>query len=130
VDEVEKVSPAGAPMLKQAVLRGIRDGEIALVMPTDFLAKSVERRRPELEPVLTQFFGRPVRLAISVGAPPAEAQSPDATTPTPPPASIAATEAAERQARSARVREAARNHPNIREAVRILDGGVDKIEEL
>ncbi|ABS27941.1 DNA polymerase III subunit gamma/tau [Anaeromyxobacter sp. Fw109-5] len=131
VDEVEKVSPAGAPMLKQAVLRGIRDGEIDLVMPTDFLARSVERRRSELEPVLTQFLGRPVRLAISVGAPPAaEAQSPDATTPTPVPASIAATEAAERQARSARVREAARNHPNIREAVRILDGGVDKIEEL
>ena len=46
------------------------------------------------------------------------------------PASIAHVEAAERQARSAAVRDAAKTHPNIREATRILDGGVDKIEEL
>jgi hypothetical protein len=117
-------------MLKQAVLRAIRDGEISLVMPTDFLAKSVERRRAELEPVLSQFFGRSVRLAISVGAAPSGPQAGDAGNAPPAAASIAAAEAAEKQARSARMRDAARNHPNIREASRILDGGVEKIEEL
>ncbi|WP_243338107.1 DNA polymerase III subunit gamma/tau [Anaeromyxobacter soli] len=132
VDEVEKVSPVAAPMLKQAALRGIRDGEVAIVMPTDFLAKSVERRRAEVEEVLARFLGGPARLAISVGAVPADAPqaAPDARAPAPPPASIAAAEAAERQARSASVREAARNHPNIREAARILEGGIEKIEEL
>ncbi|WP_242344403.1 DNA polymerase III subunit gamma/tau [Anaeromyxobacter terrae] len=132
VDEVEKVSPVTAPMLKQAALRGIRDGEVAIVMPTDFLAKSVERRRAEVEEVLARFLGRPTRLAISVGAVPADGlqAAPDGHAPTPPPASIAAAEAAERQARSASVRDAARNHPNIREAARILDGGIEKIEEL
>ncbi|HSD19607.1 MAG TPA: DNA polymerase III subunit gamma/tau, partial [Anaeromyxobacter sp.] len=132
VDEVEKVSPLAAPMLKQAALSGFRDGEVAIVMPTDFLAKSVERRRAEVEEVLTRFVGRPTRLAISIGAAPAGAQqgASDGTAPAASPASIAAAEAAEKQARSARVRDAARNHPNIREATRILDGGVEKIEEL
>jgi DNA polymerase III subunit gamma/tau len=134
VDEVEKVSPMLAPMLKQAALAGVRDGEIAVVMPTDFLAKSVERRRAEVEEVLSRFLGRPTRLAISIGAVPAAAPqgASDATTASAaaPAASIAAAEAAEKQARTARVRDAARNHPNIREATRILDGGVEKIEEL
>jgi DNA polymerase III subunit gamma/tau len=68
---------------------------------------------------------------ITVGAvAPEPASAPGAAAPTPPPASIAAAEAAERQARTARVKDAARNHPNIREAASILDGSVDKIEEL
>ncbi|GAO03065.1 hypothetical protein PSR1_01948 [Anaeromyxobacter sp. PSR-1] len=33
-------------------------------------------------------------------------------------------------ARSARVRDTARAHPNIQEAVRVLDGAIDRIEEL
>jgi hypothetical protein len=118
-------------MLKQAALRSMADGEVAIVMPTDFLAKSVERRRAEIEAVMGRFFARPTRLAITVGAvAPEPSSSPDAAVPPPPPASIAAAEAAERQARTARVKDAARNHPNIREAARILDGNVDKIEEL
>jgi DNA polymerase-3 subunit gamma/tau len=44
--------------------------------------------------------------------------------------SIAQTEAAERMARSSRVREAAKAHPNIREAAKILDGGIKDIDEL
>jgi DNA polymerase-3 subunit gamma/tau len=44
--------------------------------------------------------------------------------------SIAQTEAAEKQARSARLQDAARTHPNIREAARILEGGIKKVEEL
>jgi hypothetical protein len=119
-------------MLKQAALSGIRDGEVAIVMPTEFLAKSVERRRAEVEEVLTRFLGQPTRLAISVGAAPdgAAQVAPDGSASPPTPASIAAAEAAEKQARSAHVRDAARNHPNIRDATRILDGRVEKIEEL
>jgi hypothetical protein len=45
------------------------------------------------------------------------------------PVSIAAAEAAEKLARSVRLREAARHHPNIAEAARILEG-VPRIEEL
>ena len=44
--------------------------------------------------------------------------------------SIAQTEAAEKQARSARMQDAARSHPNVREAARILEGGITKVEEL
>jgi DNA polymerase-3 subunit gamma/tau len=33
-------------------------------------------------------------------------------------------------ARATRVRDSARAHPNIREAARILEGGIDGIEEL
>ena len=131
VDEVEKVSQLAAPMLKQAALKAIADGEVAVVMPTDFLAKSVERRRAEIETVLTRFFARPTRLAITVGSvAPEPAGSPDASSAPAPAASIAATEAAERQARTARVKDAARNHPNIRDAAQILDGSIEKIEEL
>ncbi len=44
--------------------------------------------------------------------------------------SLAQAEAAEKQARSARVREAARAHPNIREAAKILEGGIEDVDEL
>ena len=117
-------------MLKQAVLRAIRDGEI-LVMPTDFLAKSVERRRAELEPVLSQFFGRSVRLAISAGGALWSSRWRE-TRATRPRCRVDRGRRAPPRSRPARarVRDAARNHPNIREASRILDGGVEKIEEL
>ena len=46
------------------------------------------------------------------------------------PVSLAAAEQAERLARSRQVREAARAHPNIQQAARLLEGGVDEIEEL
>jgi DNA polymerase-3 subunit gamma/tau len=46
------------------------------------------------------------------------------------PVSLAAAEQGERLARSRRVREAARAHPNIQEAARLLEGGVDQVEEL
>ena len=94
-------------------------------LPPGMMADAAERRRPEIEAVFARHFGRPTRLVVKRGvaaAPAAGAQ--------PAPASIAQTEAAERQARSSAVRETARSHPNIREAARILDGGVDKIEEL
>jgi DNA polymerase III subunit gamma/tau len=94
------------------------------------MADGAERRRPDIEAVFARYFGRPTRLVVRRGAPaPAPAQSPAAVAPGAP-TSIAQTEAAERQARSSAVREAAKNHPNIRDAAKILDGGIDKIEEL
>lgn len=124
VDEVGKVSPAAAPALMQATLRWIRDGEIGLQLPPGLMATSAERRRAEIEAVFTRCFGRPTRLALTLGeappAPPGESA----------PVSLAAAEQAERLARSRQVREAARAHPNIQQAARLLEGGVDQVEEL
>jgi len=44
--------------------------------------------------------------------------------------SIAEVEQAEREARSARVRATAWDHPNIQDAAKILEGEVTKVEEL
>jgi len=126
VAEVEKVSPLAAPALREAALLSLGDGEIAILSPPGMLGDAAERRRPEIEAVFARFFGRPTRLVVKRGAVPA---APPAGAPAAP-ASLAQTEAAERQARSSAVRDAARNHPNIREAAKILDGGVDKIDEL
>jgi DNA polymerase-3 subunit gamma/tau len=128
VEDVEKVHPMVAPALKQAALVSLRDGEVAIRLPPGLFAQTAERKRGDVEAVLARFFGRPTSVVITVGevAPPAE-PAPGAP---PPAASIAQVEAAERQARSARVREAARNHPNVREAARLLDGDIEKIEEL
>jgi DNA polymerase-3 subunit gamma/tau len=122
VEEVEKVSPAAAPALRQAALLWIRDGEVGLQLPPGLHAASAERRRAEIEGVLARHFGRKTRLAITLGeAPPAEVIAAP---------SLAASDAAERRERSRRVREVAADHPNIRAAARILDGEVGKTEEL
>ena len=116
------MSPAAAPALRQAALLWIREGEVGLQLPPGLHAVSAERRRAEIEGVLARHFGRPTRLAITLGeAPPAEAVAAP---------SIAASDAAERRERSRRVREAAAGHPNIREAARILGGEVGRTEEL
>jgi DNA polymerase-3 subunit gamma/tau len=98
-------------------------------MPIGMALSTVERRRAEIEGVFARFFGRPTTLTV------AEAGAPDPAGLAPPTAgaplqSLAGIEQAERDARSARARAAARAHPNIREATRILDGEVTKIEEL
>ncbi len=126
VAEVEKVSPLAAPALREAALLSVADGEIAILLPPGMLGDAAERRRPEIEAVFARLFGRPTRLVVKRGAVPA---APHAGAPAAP-ASLAQAEAAERQARSSAVRETARNHPNIREAAKILDGGVDDIDEL
>ncbi len=124
VDEVEKVSPSAAPALKQATLRWIRDGEVGLQLPPGLAATTAERRRPEIEAVFARCFGRPTTLALTLGEavanPPGEAA----------PVSLAAADQAERLSRSKRVRETARAHPNIQQAARLLEGGVDQVEEL
>jgi len=128
VEEIEKVSPMVAPALKQAALLGMKDGEVAIQLVPGLFAQTAERRRAEIEGVLSRFLGRPTVLAVTVGAaPPPGAESAGAPAPAP---SIAQVEAAERKARSARVRDAARTNPNIRDAARILEGGIDDIEEL
>ncbi len=126
VAEVEKVSPLAAPALKEAALLSIAEGEVTIHLPPGMLGDAAERRRAEIEAVFARYFGRPTRLIVKRGpVAPAPAAGGRAT-----PASIAQAEAAERQARSSAVREAARTHPNISEAAKILDGGIDKIEEL
>jgi DNA polymerase-3 subunit gamma/tau len=128
VAEVEKASPLLAPALKEAALLSIADGEVVIQLPPGMLGDAAERRRADIEAVFARHFGRPTRLVVKRGAiaPP----SPAPGAPPPAPASIAQAEAAERQARSSAVRDAARGHPNIRDAAKILDGGIDKIEEL
>ncbi|MFO0582945.1 MAG: DNA polymerase III subunit gamma/tau [Anaeromyxobacter sp.] len=132
VEAIEKVSPMAAPALKQAALLKLVDGEVSVQLAPGLFAQTAEKRRAEVEAELGRFFGRPTRLSITVGALPeaaAAAQASDAP-PAAAPVSIAAVEAAERMARTARVKETARNHDNIREAARILGGGIEKIEEL
>jgi len=127
VEEVEKESPSAASALKQAALLALGEGEVRIQLPPGLHAQNVERRRADIEGVFARFFGRPTRLAVTVaaGAPPAGEAGPGAAAP-----SIAAADAAERMARAQRVRDAARAHPNIKEAAKILEGGIDKIEEL
>ncbi len=127
VAEVEKVSPLLAPALKEAALLSLGEGEVVIQLPPGMLADGADRRRPDIEAVFARYFGRPTRLVVKRGAVTPPAATPGAPAASP---SIAQAEAAERQARSSAVREAARTHPNIREAAKILDGGIDKIEEL
>jgi DNA polymerase III subunit gamma/tau len=125
VTEVERVSAATANALKQAVLVAIGDAEVSLRMPPGMALSTVERRRAEIEPALARHFGRPIRLAIAQG-PAAEPGAPVAGAPQ----SLAAVEQAERDARTSRVKAAAKAHPKIQETAKILDGDVTKIEEL
>jgi len=127
VDAVEKVSPMAAPALKQAALLRLSEGEVSVQLAPGLYVQAAEKRRAEIEAELGRFFGRPTRLAVTVSAAPPPAPVEDAPAA---PASIAEVEAAERQARSARLRETARGNENIREAARILGGGIEKIEEL
>ncbi|HET9554523.1 MAG TPA: DNA polymerase III subunit gamma/tau, partial [Anaeromyxobacteraceae bacterium] len=124
VEEVEKVTPLAAPALKQATLLWIREGEVGIQLPPGIMATATERRRADIEAVFARSFGRPTRLELKLGAAVEPAAAGEAA-----PVSIAAADAAEKLARSARVRDAARAHPNIQEAARILEGST-KIEEL
>lgn len=124
VSELERSSPAVVPHLKQGALLRLEEGEIALRFPenTSF-ASAVERKRADIEEALGRFFGRPMRLLLEVG--PAAPPAADAA-----PASLAAVEEAERRARAARLAEAARRHPSVQEAARVLGADVVKVEEL
>lgn len=129
--EIERASPALANALKQAVLIGMAEGEIAVRMTPGMPLSTVERRAAEIEGLFARHFGHPVRLALTKGAP-ASVSEPGAAAPAAPAPSqsLAAAEQAERDARSARVKANARSNPQIQEAAQILDGEVTKVEEL
>ncbi|MGC3996582.1 MAG: DNA polymerase III subunit gamma/tau [Anaeromyxobacter sp.] len=128
VEAVERESSMAAAALKQAVLLRLVDGEVAVQLPPGMYASSAERRKPDIEAVFARFFGRPTRLTVTVGASAAAPTAADApAAPAAAAPSIAAADAAERLARAARVKEQARAHPNIQEAARILEGGIEKI---
>lgn len=109
-------------VLRQAVLLKLSEGEVAVQVPPGLPAQLAEKRKGEIEAVLRRHFGRPVRLTLAVGA----AAPPEA----PAGGSLAQAEQAEREARSARVRERAQEHANIREAARILDGEPTRVDEI
>jgi DNA polymerase-3 subunit gamma/tau len=127
VEAIEVEAPMAASALKQAAVLSIQPGEVALQLPPGMFAATLEKRRPEIEAAFARHFGRPTKLALTIGAPAAPAAGAEAPAPA---ASLAATEAAEKLARARRVREAARAHPNIQEAARVLDATIDEIEEL
>ncbi len=123
VGEVEKASPPTAAVLKQGALLWVRECEVGIQFPSgSHFAAQAERKRGDVEKVFAAFFGRPTRLAIQTGS------APDAAAPAAAP--IAAVEQAEREARSAKVRDKARSHPNIQEAAKVLGAEIQKIEEL
>ncbi len=114
--------------LKQAALLGLTPGQVAVQLPPGMHAQTLEKRRGEIEASFARFFGQPTRLALTIGAPATPAAGGEAPVAAAP--SLAATEAAERLARAKRVREAARAHPNIQEAARVLDASIEDIDEL
>jgi DNA polymerase-3 subunit gamma/tau len=128
VDAVEKVEPRLATALKEAALLSLAPGEATVQLPPGLAASTLERRRAEIEAAFAAHFGRPTRLEVKTG--PAEPAADASSAPAAPAPSIAQVEAAEKLARSARVRETAKSHPNIREAAKILDGGIKDVEEL
>lgn len=126
VVEVEKASPALGNALKHAVPIAFGGEEVSVRMPAGMARSTVMRRRAEIETIIARFSGRPARLLLLEGAPESEPTAAQASVPE----SLAAMEQAERSARSARVQAAARAHPNVQQAAKILGGEVIKIEEL
>ena len=126
VAAVEKESSIAAAALKQAVVVSLQAGEVAVEVPPGMYAAAVEKRQAEIEAAFGAFFGRPTKLVFSLRPTAQKAGEPAAEAgPT-----LAAAETAERLARSGRVREAARTHPNIQEAARVLDATIDGVDEL
>jgi DNA polymerase-3 subunit gamma/tau len=131
VAEVERTSSGGALLvnsLKQAVVVALTEGELTLRLPPGLPFSTVEKRKQELVERFTQFFGRPMTLSLERGS--ATDAGPEAPGAAGQSQSLAEIEQAEREARATRVRAAAREHPNIQEAAKILEGEVTKIEEL
>ena len=131
VAHVEQKGSGGALLvnaLKQAVVVAFTEGEISLRLPPGLPYSTVEKRRPELVEIFGRFLGRPAKLTLGRGV--ASDSAPVAEGAGGQPQSLAELEQAEREVRSERVRAAARGHPNIQDAAKILEGEVTKIEEL
>ena len=116
--------------LKQAALLGLGAGEISVQLPPGMHAATLEKRRGEIEASFARYFGRPMKLSVTIGAAVPAAASGAGEAPAAVAPSLAATEAAERLARTKRIRETARAHPNIQEAAKVLDASIEDIEEL
>jgi DNA polymerase-3 subunit gamma/tau len=126
VAEVESESPTLGAALKQATLVSFGPPDVRIRFPagTKF-PEMVERKRTAVEKAFSGFLGRPVKLAIEVGpAAPAAAGGAEAAAP------IASVDRAEREARSAKLRDEARSHPNIQEAAKLLGAEIDGTDEL
>jgi len=126
VAEVEAESPALGAAFKQATLvsLGLPDVRIRFPAGTRF-PEMVERKRSAVEKVFSGYLGRPVRLVIEVG--PVAPAAAEAAAPVAP---IASVERAEREARSEKLRDEVRAHPNIQEAAKLLGAEIDGTDEL
>jgi len=125
VAAVERATSAAGNALKQAVLMGLSEGEVALRIPSGMAHSTLDRRRGEVEAIFSRFFGRPVKVTLQQGEGVAVASPGGAL-----PQSLASAERAEREERANEVRATARAHPNIQEAVRVLEGEIVKVDEL
>jgi DNA polymerase-3 subunit gamma/tau len=126
VAEVESESPTLGAALKQATLVSFGPPDVRIRFPagTKF-PEMVERKRAAVEKAFSGFLGRPVKLAIEIG-PVATAAAGGAEAGAP----IASVDRAEREARSAKLRDEARSHPNIQEAAKLLGAEIDGTDEL
>jgi hypothetical protein len=122
VDAIDAESPRLGGALRHATLVSMTDADIALRLGAGIHASLLTSKKADVETALARHLGRAVRVAVEVG--PADA-APEGSAP-----SLAAVEKAEREARSRKVRETARSHPNVREAARILGGEIDGTDEL
>jgi DNA polymerase-3 subunit gamma/tau len=108
-----------AVALKQAALVALSDDEVTLRPPAGLNGKTLLEEKPQIEAALGRHFGRPFRVTLT---------APDAGGA--PALSVAAVERAERESRAREVTRAARSHPNIKEAARILGGDLGDPEEI
>jgi DNA polymerase-3 subunit gamma/tau len=105
--------------LKQAALVSLSDDEVTLRPPAGLNGKTLVEERPQIEAALGRHFRRPFKVTLT---------APDAAAV--PALSVAAVERAERESRAREVKQAARAHPNIKEAARILGGDLGDPEEI
>jgi hypothetical protein len=121
VAEVEAESPSLGAAMKHATLVALGSPEVRIRFAAGTKYPDlVERKRGAVEKAFSSFLGRPVKLAIEIGP----AAATEAVAP------IAAVERAEREARTVRVKDEARSHPNIQQAARLLDAEIDGTDEL
>ena len=124
VSAVEQRSFPLAAALKQAQLVSLAEGVVSLRIAPGLHARTIADKKADVEQLFARHFGQPMRVDLAVVADAAPA------TTAAPPQSLAEVERAEREARTAQVRQAARSHPNIQEAAKILGGEIEHTDEL
>jgi DNA polymerase-3 subunit gamma/tau len=125
VAEVEKSSAAVGPVLRQASLLKLEEGEVTIQFAAGSAnAARMERWKADLELALARHFGRPTRLVVDANGPRPTGDVVAAA------GSLAAEDRVRRDVRSREVKESAQKHPGISEAVRILGGEIGGVEEV